>query len=100
MWLINTSTLSLEFLHSAEQVEYAILSHWWQEEEVTFNEFRDQNTVARAKKGYTKILECCELALEDGRRRGRTRLTLPNYGSVLIRREKGLDHSFVDTCCL
>jgi hypothetical protein len=36
MWLINTSTLELEFFVNPEKASYAILSHTWGVEEVVF----------------------------------------------------------------
>lgn len=66
MWLINTHALQLEeFAGAAEAgVRYAILSHTWEDEEVTFQEFRSGDW--RAKKGFAKIEQACKLAVQDG----------------------------------
>ena len=40
MWLIDTKTLELVFKTDPSQVPYAILSHTWEEEEVSFQEFQ------------------------------------------------------------
>ncbi|RSL72333.1 hypothetical protein CEP54_000850 [Fusarium duplospermum] len=76
MWLINTETLKLESVVNPETVEYAILSHTWEEEEVSFQEFQDLRS-ARAKKGFSKIKKTCRLAKKHGYR-----------------------YAWVDTCCI
>lgn len=80
MWLINTASLKLEEFHDIEDRKYAILSHTWEDEEISFQEIRGDlghyNALAdrkglsadqlRAKKGYRKILSCCRRARHDG----------------------------------
>ena len=43
---------------------YAILSHTWGREEVTFQDM--QGPKARNKEGFSKIQSCCEQAKRDG----------------------------------
>ncbi|KAF9872328.1 hypothetical protein CkaCkLH20_10155 [Colletotrichum karsti] len=77
MWLINAQTLALEeFLDNAAP-SYAILSHTWKTEEVSFQDFRAKDPVTINKLGYTKIKEACAKALEYG-----------------------YQHVWVDTCCI
>ncbi|RSL74203.1 hypothetical protein CEP51_011630 [Fusarium floridanum] len=76
MWLINTETLKLESVVNPETVEYAILSHTWEEEEVSFQEFQDLRS-ARTKKGFGKIKKTCRLA-----------------------KKHGYQYAWVDTCCI
>ncbi|RMJ10642.1 hypothetical protein CDV36_009732 [Fusarium kuroshium] len=76
MWLINTETLKLESVVNPETVEYAILSHTWEEEEVSFQEFQDLR-FARTKKGFGKIKKTCRLA-----------------------KKHGYQYAWVDTCCI
>jgi len=77
MRLINASTLQLEeFMDSHHAPPYAILSHTWEEGEVTFQDFANQDT-ARAKKGYGKIEQTCKLA-----------------------KANGIGYAWVDTCCI
>lgn len=67
MWLINTRTLKLEsFLESAVP-PYAILSHTWAEEEVTFSDMRSKWNAkgAKHKKGFAKIRQTCVQACRD-----------------------------------
>ncbi|EHK97193.1 putative Phthiocerol synthesis polyketide synthase type I PpsC [Glarea lozoyensis 74030] len=76
MWLINTSTLKLEFFGDPENQKYAILSHTWEHEEVSFQDMIDLDK-ARSKAGFSKIDRTCELA-----------------------RSSGLKYAWVDTCCI
>jgi len=55
---------------------YAILSHYWEDEEVQFSDLADLEQ-AMKKKGFAKIERTCELAIMDG-----------------------LDFAWVDTCCI
>ena len=63
-----------EFFKSAIP-EYAILSHTWEDEEVTFEDL--QNGTGTKKDGYQKICFCAEQAKRDG-----------------------LQYFWVDTCCI
>jgi hypothetical protein len=64
MWLINARTLKLEDFIGSNIPEYAILSHTWEDEEVSFQDMGHRS--ARAKKGYAKIKETCTRALRHG----------------------------------
>lgn len=78
MWLINTETLKLESILDPWDVdiEYAILSHTWEGEEVSFQQMQDLD-VARTLPGFHKIEKTCELA-----------------------RSQSLRYAWVDTCCI
>lgn len=66
MRLLATRTLELrEFLENATP-DYAILSHTWEQEEVTYEDMRGPN--AKKKAGYIKIQRCCQQAARDGYR--------------------------------
>lgn len=76
MNLINTFTLELEFVSNLEQTPYAILSHTWGYDEVSYQDFRNL-AEAKRKQGFKKIMRTCELAsLRD------------------------LKYVWVDTCCI
>jgi hypothetical protein len=81
MWLINTSKLSLELYYGDGIPPYAILSHTWGDDEVSFQEFNQasetENEKITTKEGYRKIVATCDQALNDG------------YG-----------YAWVDTCCI
>jgi hypothetical protein len=75
MRLINTTTFELKDFGAAAPL-YAILSHTWGEEEVTFQDMADLDG-ARQKKGFAKIEQCCRRARRDS-----------------------LSWAWVDTCCI
>jgi hypothetical protein len=74
MRLINTKTLEFEELD--EQSEYyAILSHRWGENEISYSDYLDEKQ--HAGPGYAKIVNFCRLA-----------------------KENGFKWAWVDTCCI
>ncbi|KAF4472623.1 het domain-containing [Fusarium albosuccineum] len=76
MRLVNARTLQLEEFFGEGIPKYAILSHTWVDgQEVTFQEFSTEK--ARDKSGWAKIEKTALLALEDG-----------------------LEHVWIDTCCI
>lgn len=77
MWLLNAYTKRLEAFNSELDPlgGYAILSHRWTDEEVTFDEIH--LPVAKSKKGYQKIDYACTQAVKDG-----------------------YDYVWIDTCCI
>ncbi|KAF2964601.1 hypothetical protein GQX73_g8981 [Xylaria multiplex] len=64
MRLINTQSLELEEFVGNAIPKYAILSHTWEKEEVTFQEWHDRDSIAN-KAGYKKIVAACEQARAD-----------------------------------
>jgi hypothetical protein len=64
MRLLNTTTLELKEFFDKNIPKYAILSHTWDNDEVTFDEL--QAGTGKSKKGYNKIELCCSQALADG----------------------------------
>ena len=82
MWLINTLTLLLESFYGNDTPAYAILSHTWDVDEVSFQEFssrrRDSDWERTASKaGYHKIVAVCDKA-----------------------KLEGYQYVWVDTCCI
>lgn len=77
MRLINTTTYELKEFLDSEVPPYAILSHRWENEEVTFKEFNRCSSKDKAKEGYKKIKKACNQAAEDD-----------------------LGYAWVDTCCI
>lgn len=75
MRLLNTSTLKLEEFIGSNIPPYAILSHTWGNEEVSFQDM--QGSGAMEKVGYEKISRCCEKAATGG-----------------------FEYAWVDTCCI
>ncbi|KAF4870116.1 Vegetative incompatibility protein HET-E-1 [Colletotrichum siamense] len=75
MRLIETTTLAMETYLGKNIPRYAILSHTWEDEEVTL---QDWNSPTReGMKGFHKIRMTCQLAASDGIR-----------------------YAWVDTCCI
>ncbi|KAM5388204.1 hypothetical protein ACJA88_000068 [Fusarium oxysporum] len=64
MRLINTRTRAFEEFYGSKVPKYAILSHTWGQEEVTFQDWADPTSVIQ-KSGFTKIIEACEQARND-----------------------------------
>jgi hypothetical protein len=74
MRLLNAETWKLEEFGS-DVPRYAILSHTWGKEEVSFADM-NVNVGIEDKQGYLKIKLACEQACEDG-----------------------LEYIWIDTCC-
>jgi hypothetical protein len=65
MWLINCESYQLdEFVTEDSAPKYAILSHTWNHDEVTFDEMTHGRGQDRL--GYAKIRFCCEQAKLQG----------------------------------
>ena len=64
MRLLNSTTYELKEFDDNRMPPFAILSHRWGVEEVTFKEV--QKSKAAPKKGYVKLQKCCAQALRDG----------------------------------
>jgi hypothetical protein len=78
MWLLNTSTFKLHgFLDHCNVPSYAILSHTWSDEEVTFQNIQNPTSEVERLAGYQKVKECCNQAVSDG-----------------------FQYVWIDTCCI
>ncbi|KFY77505.1 hypothetical protein V499_03135 [Pseudogymnoascus sp. VKM F-103] len=75
MRLINTTTLGMEIFFDGHEPPYAVLSHRWQDGEVSLQEM--QNGTAVERPGYVKIVQACALAARDR-----------------------LGYAWADTCCI
>ncbi|KAI1052815.1 hypothetical protein LB506_010019 [Fusarium annulatum] len=62
MRLINTKTLEFREFFNENTPPYAILSHAWGDQEVTFQDWQNRQRVTW-KSGYSKILKACHQAL-------------------------------------
>ncbi|CAI6342548.1 unnamed protein product [Periconia digitata] len=65
MRLINTSTLEFEQFLGTDRPRYAILSHTWEAQEVTYDETINPTHNTRQKAGFKKIERCFCLAREN-----------------------------------
>jgi hypothetical protein len=64
MRLLDTSTYELRSF-TINKPQYAILSHTWDEEEVTFADLANEESRTELK-GWMKLTQCCARALQDG----------------------------------
>jgi len=64
MRLIDTATLELHEFFGKHAPLYAILSHRWEEDEVTFQDFRGGR--GPEMRGWSKVTGCCAQAAKDG----------------------------------
>lgn len=65
MWLINVDTRKLEPFEG-KIPPYAILSHRWDDHELSFRDFEDDWSIIKTKPGAEKIEYTCKLAKADG----------------------------------
>ena len=77
MWLLDTTSLALSAFFDENTPYYAILSHTWGPEEVSFQDIQGPHERILNKAGYKKIKECCAKALEAG-----------------------FEYVWIDTCCI
>ncbi|KAK3343153.1 heterokaryon incompatibility protein-domain-containing protein [Neurospora tetraspora] len=76
MRLLHTISLNLvEFIEDIPRARYAILSHTWGEDEVSFRDLTYD--IERSKKGWRKITNACEYAAS-----------------------RGWEYIWIDTCCI
>ncbi|KAI1367501.1 HET-domain-containing protein [Xylaria arbuscula] len=75
MRLLNVRTRELKEFFGHKTPKYAILSHTWEEEEVTFEDLKHPQH--QTKTGYYKIDQTCKIAAREG-----------------------FDWVWVDTCCI
>jgi len=73
--LARSDPQRIETVPVTGDLQYAILSHTWGEDEVLFDDMRNATTEQR--KGYSKIKKCCDLAVQHG-----------------------FEYVWVDTCCI
>lgn len=64
MRLLNTSTLELHEFIGSDIPDYAILSHRWENEELTLQDLHSDNGPHMA--GYSKVTNCCKQAASEG----------------------------------
>ncbi|KAK8124838.1 uncharacterized protein PG998_000597 [Apiospora kogelbergensis] len=79
MWLIDTKTLKLVFKTDPSQVKYAILSHTWEEDEVSFQEFQVRAKLSIWTDFHVMDLECFVTGLETDKTKKNTRTPVGIY---------------------
>ncbi|KAI1407931.1 HET-domain-containing protein [Hypoxylon sp. FL1857] len=70
MWLIDTTTFEQKLVREPAEIEYsyAILSHTWNDEELSYQDFQKPLQERAYMKGFGKIVGTCRLASERGLR--------------------------------
>ena len=79
MRLLRTQSLEFEEFLDAKLPQYAILSHTWEQEELSYQEMIKslQDRRIRSKLGYQKIKNCCKYAAD-----------------------RHISYVWIDTCCI
>lgn len=77
MRLINTRTRKFEEFIGRNIPRYAILSHRWEEEEVSYADYVEGRHLTFRMKGFQKIDKTCQQAARDG-----------------------YEYAWIDTCCI
>jgi hypothetical protein len=80
MWLVNTTSLELEEFFGSDVPPYAILSHTWGIDEISFQDMHGNKSIRAAvsrKQGLTKVMKSAAQAAADGH-----------------------DYIWIDTCCI
>jgi hypothetical protein len=77
MRLLNTKTMELKEFFDDRIPPYAILSHRWEQDELSYQDLQAGRN--RAGAGFTKVQKCCDKASTDGKR---------------------FEWLWVDTCCI
>ncbi|ROW08517.1 hypothetical protein VMCG_03274 [Cytospora schulzeri] len=78
MRLLNAETLAFaDFIDADTAPQYAILSHTWGKEEVTYSDMQTNRRLSQSKLGFKKIKYCASQTIEDG-----------------------LEYFWIDTCCI
>ncbi|KAL8831463.1 MAG: hypothetical protein Q9170_005278 [Blastenia crenularia] len=78
MRLLNTTTITLHEFHGHRTPLYVILSHTWEQDEVSFQDIQALHHGHLAGlAGYEKIISCCALAASEG-----------------------WEYIWIDTCCI
>lgn len=77
MRVLDTTTLDFREFPDLPDEPYAILSHRWSSQEVTYKEYRKNHETVQHRTGYTKIVDFCQVA-----------------------QKRGFHYAWVDTCCI
>ncbi|EHK50138.1 uncharacterized protein TrAtP1_007735 [Trichoderma atroviride] len=77
MRLLKTDTIELETFEYGDVPPYAILSHRWGKDELTYQDLETGAAAKERKEGFTKVRQCCAKAKADG-----------------------FDYAWIDSCCI
>ncbi|KAL7925178.1 ankyrin repeat-containing domain protein [Trichoderma austrokoningii] len=77
MRLLRTDTIEIQTFEYGDIPPYAILSHRWGKDEITYQDLEAGTKTIERKAGFQKLRQCCAKAKADG-----------------------FDHVWIDTCCI
>lgn len=77
MRLLCAKTQTLHEFVGDKIPPYATLSHTWEADEITFEDIIHGHSYRESKKGWAKVIKCCQQAIEDA-----------------------LEFVWIDTCCI
>lgn len=77
MRLLKTDTIEIQTFEYGDVPPYAILSHRWSKDELTYQDLEAGTKTADWKEGFKKVRQCCSKAKADG-----------------------FDYVWIDTCCI
>jgi Heterokaryon incompatibility protein (HET) len=77
MWLLNTRDSELQWFMPENRPAYAILSHTWNDSEISFKDMRKKPEAQKSRLEFSKIRGACVQAIE-----------------------RGLDWIWIDSCCI
>ncbi|KAK1965635.1 HET-domain-containing protein, partial [Colletotrichum sublineola] len=92
MWFIDSRTLELVEVQGGPRHSYAILSHTWGSDEVTFQSFKAMSKASNETKRPGE---------EDGRENMRAKSGFQKIrDTAVLAKSHGYDYLWVDTCCI
>lgn len=77
MRLLKTDTIEIQMFDYGDIPPYAILSHRWGKDELTYQDLEAGTEAKERKEGFKKVRQCCAKAKTDG-----------------------FDYVWIDTCCI
>lgn len=77
MRLLKTDTIQVQTFEYGNIPPYAILSHRWSKDEITYQDLEASTEAKERKEGFKKVRQCCAKAKADG-----------------------FDYVWIDTCCI
>lgn len=93
MRLVNVKMLTLQEFFGTRIPHYAILSHRWEDEEVTYQDLLGGR--GPQMKGWSKIAGCCKQAIEDG-----LEYAVRNTRQNEVVQNCWLYAQWIDSCCI
>ncbi|KAF6813381.1 hypothetical protein CMUS01_12847 [Colletotrichum musicola] len=94
MWLIDCDSLQLLDFQGDPDVDYAILSHTWGKDEVSFADFKALGSVAENETFQIRLAKGGHVDIKETH--GYKKIS----GAARLAKHAGLQYVWVDTCCI